>query len=154
MYSTSKNGRCVVLPQTLCRVCWLFTPYPWIFDEAWDDCCPPAALLSRFGPCGLFLVPEVEILTERLPISDGRGDRRKFNMGPSRRPAKHVPEMEKTLGAVTNNFCILHNTVEHNCISSSSTLGLQLHVSALYVGHLQVVTWLSEQLYKMCGVFF
>ena len=41
-------------------------------------------------------------------------------------------------------FCVLHNTVEHNYISSSSTLGLQLHVSALYVGHLQVVTWLLE----------
>jgi len=56
---------------------------------------PPAALLSRFGPCGLFLVPKVEILTKMSPISDGRGDRRKFDTGPSRRPAKHVPEMEK-----------------------------------------------------------
>ena len=63
----------------------------------------PAALLSRFGPCKLFLVPEVKILTKRSLISDGRGDRRKFDTGPSRRPAKHVqgrvPEMEKTLGA-------------------------------------------------------
>jgi len=46
----------------------------------------------------------VEILTERPPISDGRGDRRKLNMVPSRHPAKHVPghipEMEKMLGAV------------------------------------------------------
>ena len=50
-----------------------------------------------------FLVPEVEILTKRSPISDGRGDRRKFDTGPSRHPGKHVPghvpEMEKT-GAV------------------------------------------------------
>ena len=30
------------------------------------------------------------ILTKRLAISDGRGDRRKFDTGPSRRPAKHV----------------------------------------------------------------
>jgi len=59
-----------------------------------------AALLSRFGPCGLFLGPEVEILTKRSPISDGRGDRRKFDTGPSRHPAKHVPELQKTLGAV------------------------------------------------------
>jgi len=63
-----------------------------------------AAILSRFGPCGLFLVPEFEILTKRSPISDGRGDRRKFNTGPLRHPAKHVPgrvpELEKTLGAV------------------------------------------------------
>jgi hypothetical protein len=34
-----------------------------------------ATLISRFGPCKLFLVPEVEILTKRSPISDGRGDR-------------------------------------------------------------------------------
>ena len=50
-------------------------------------------------------------------------------------------------------LCITH-TVEHNYISPSITLGLQLRVSALYVGHLQVVTWLSEQLYKMYGVLF
>jgi len=58
-----------------------------------------AALLSRFGPCGLFLIPEVKILTKRSPISDGRGDRRKFDTRPSRHPAKHVPgripELEK-----------------------------------------------------------
>jgi len=36
-------------------------------------------------------------------------------------------------------LCITH-TVEYNYISSSSALELQLHVSALYVGHLQVVT--------------
>jgi len=63
-----------------------------------------AAILSRFGPCGLFLVPEFEILTKRSPISDGRGDRRKFDTGLLRHPAKHVPgrvtEPEKTLGAV------------------------------------------------------
>jgi len=35
-------------------------------------------------------------------------------------------------------LCITH-TVEHNYISSSSTVGIQLHVSALHVGHLQVV---------------
>ena len=61
-------------------------------------------LLSRFGSCGLFLVPEVKILTKRSLILDGRGDRRKFDMGPLRHPTKHVPgcipELEKTLGAV------------------------------------------------------
>jgi len=50
-------------------------------------------------------------------------------------------------------LCITH-TVEHNYISSSSTVGIQLHVSALYVGHLQVAIDLTDQLYKMCGVFF
>jgi len=63
-----------------------------------------AVQLSRFGPCGLLLVPEVEILTKRSPISGGRGDRRKFDTIPSRHPAKHVPgrvpELEKTLGTV------------------------------------------------------
>ena len=40
---------------------------------------------------------------------------------------------------ITKNFSCITLTVEHNCISSSSTVGIQLHVSALYVGHLQVV---------------
>ena len=60
----------------------------------------------------------------------------------------------RCVGSIAKNFCVLHNEVEHNYISSSITLGLQLRVLALYVGHLQVVTWLLEQLYKMCGVFF
>ena len=41
--------------------------------------------------------------------------------------------------SITKNFCVLHNTVEHNYVSSSSIVGIQLHVSAVYVGHLQVV---------------
>ena len=48
--------------------------------------------------------------------------------------------LPRCVGSTTKNFCILDNVVEHNYISSSITLGLQLHVSALYVGHLQVVT--------------
>jgi len=35
-------------------------------------------------------------------------------------------------------LCITH-TVEHSYISPSSTVRIQLHVSALYVGRLQVV---------------
>jgi len=35
-------------------------------------------------------------------------------------------------------LCITH-TVEHNYISPSNTVGVQLHVSTLYVGHLQAV---------------
>ena len=84
--------------------CSRATPYLLIFDEASDDCCPPAALLSRFVPCGLFIVPEVKIRTKRSPISYGRGDGRKFDKGPWCHPAKHVPgrvpELERTLGAV------------------------------------------------------
>ena len=79
------------------------TPYPWIFEEAWGDCCPPAALISRFGACGLFLFSEVEIRTKTSTLSDGRCDRRKFDTGPSRHPAKHVPgrvpELEKNVGS-------------------------------------------------------
>jgi len=45
-------------------------------------------------------------------------------------------------------------TVEHNYILPSSIVGIQLHVSAVYVGHLQVEIQLTDQLYKMCGVFF
>jgi hypothetical protein len=63
-----------------------------------------AALLSRFGTCGLLLVPEVEILTKRSSFSDGREDRRTFDTVPSRHPAKdvpgRVPELEKALRAV------------------------------------------------------
>ena len=51
-------------------------------------------------------------------------------------------------------FLCITLTVEHNYISPSSTVGIQLHVSALYVGHLQVVIYLTEQIYKICGVFF
>jgi hypothetical protein len=62
------------------------------------------ALLSRFGPCGLF--PEVKILTKRSPISDGRGDRRKFDTTPSRHPAKHVPRHIPELGKKHWERCI------------------------------------------------
>ena len=41
----------------------------------------------------------------------------------------------RCVGSITNNFSCITNTVEHNYISSSSTVGIQLHVSALYVGH-------------------
>jgi hypothetical protein len=57
---------------------------------------PPTALLSRFGPCGLSFVPKVEIHSERSPISDDRGARRKFATGSTHYPAKRVPELEKT----------------------------------------------------------
>jgi hypothetical protein len=46
-----------------------------------------------------FLVLEVEIHSERSPISDDRRDRRNVAKGPTRYPAKRVPELEKT-GAV------------------------------------------------------
>ena len=51
------------------------------------------------------------------------------------------PGMLLTYSPVINKkdfLCITH-TVEHNYISPSSKVGIQLHVSALYVGHLQVV---------------
>jgi len=67
----------------------------------WTFQCRPT---FQIWPCRLFLVPEVEILTKRSLISDGRGDRRKFNTGPSRHPTKHIPgrvsELEKTFRAV------------------------------------------------------
>jgi hypothetical protein len=45
----------------------------------------------------------------------------------------------RCVDSITKNFLCITQTVEHNYISPSSTLGIQLHVSALYVGHLQVV---------------
>ena len=43
------------------------------------------------------------------------------------------------VGSVTKNFLCITHTFEHNYISPGSTVGIQLHVSALYVGHLQDV---------------
>jgi len=55
-------------------------------------------------PTDFFLFPRWKSSLKGQRISDSRGDRRKFDMGPSRRPTKHVPghvpEMEKKLGAV------------------------------------------------------
>jgi len=42
--------------------------------------------------------------------------------------------------------------LEHNYILASSTVRIQLHVSALHMGHLQVEIQLTNQLYKMCGM--
>jgi len=60
----------------------------------------------------------------------------------------------RCVGSITKNFSCITHTVKHNYISPSSTVGIQLHVSALYVGHLQGVIYLTGQLYKMCGLFF
>jgi hypothetical protein len=49
-------------------------------------------------------------------------------------------------------LCIT-STVEHNYILPSSTVRIQLHVSALCVDHLQVEIQLTDHLYKMCGMF-
>jgi len=45
----------------------------------------------------------------------------------------------RCVGSVTKIFLCITHIVEHNYISSSSTVGIQLHVLALYVGHLQAV---------------
>jgi hypothetical protein len=53
------------------------------------------------APADFFFIPEVEIHSERLLISDDRRNRRKFPTGPTRYSTKrvpgHVPELEKTL---------------------------------------------------------
>ena len=41
-----------------------------------------APVLSSIGLCRLFLAPKLEIHPKRSPISDGRGERRKFATGP------------------------------------------------------------------------
>jgi hypothetical protein len=51
-------------------------------------------------PADFFFVPEVEIHSERSPISDDRRDRRKFATGPTHCPTKRVPELEETLEAM------------------------------------------------------
>ena len=61
--------------------------------------------------------------------------------------------MERSNTLLTNKeFCVLH-VVEYNYILPSSTVRIQLHVSAVYVGRRQVEIQLTDQLYKMCGVF-
>jgi len=54
-------------------------------------------------PADFFLFPKWKSSPKRSPISDGRGDRRNLNAGPSRCPAKHVPgrvpEMGKKVGS-------------------------------------------------------
>jgi hypothetical protein len=47
---------------------------------------------------------------------------------------KFEVRLRRCVGSIKKNFLCITHTVEHNCISSSSTLGIQLHVSALYVG--------------------
>ena len=42
----------------------------------------------------------------------------------------------RCVGSTTTEFLCITRTVEHNYISPSSTVGIQLHVSALDVGHL------------------
>ena len=64
----------------------------------------PDAILSRFGPCGLFLVPKVKILT-KIRIFRTVEDIEEISIRDLRAiPQKHVPgrvpELEKTLGAV------------------------------------------------------
>jgi hypothetical protein len=44
----------------------------------------------------------------------------------------------RCVGSITKNFCVLHIQMKHKYISPSSTVGIKLHVSALYVGHLRV----------------
>ena len=45
----------------------------------------------------------------------------------------------RCVGSVTKNFLCITRIFEHNYISPSSTVRIQLHVLALYVGQFQVV---------------
>jgi hypothetical protein len=66
-------------------------------------------------------VPKVDVHPKRSPISDGRGDKRKFATEPSRHPAKHVPgrvpELEKKTGSGVS-------TVEGSTLKETSLLKL------------------------------
>ena len=73
---------------------------------------PQPPYSPNLAPADLFFAPEVKILSKRSPISDGGGDRRKSDKGPSCHPAKHVPgrvpELEKTLDAVYQGWRGVH----------------------------------------------
>ena len=108
---------------------------------------PPSRLLLRWWQhvhvCSVIIAVQVTgLITSTHQITDNKCENKmKHEVGTEEVQESTVMQLVKTLScAITKNSCVLHNTVEHNYISSSSTLGLQLHVSALYVGHLQVVT--------------
>ena len=61
--------------------------------------------------------------------------------------------LPRCVGSITRNF-VYYTYSRTQLYLPSSTVGIQLHVSALYVGHLQVEIQLTDQLYKMYGVFF
>ena len=61
---------------------------------------PQTPYSPDLAPEDFFLFPNLKSSLKRAPISDGKGERRKFDTEPSRHPAKHVPEREKTSGAV------------------------------------------------------
>jgi len=44
----------------------------------------------------------------------------------------------RCVGSITKNFMCITRTVKHNYILPISTVSIQLHVSVLYVDHLQV----------------
>ena len=59
----------------------------------------------------------------------------------------------RCVSSITKNF-VYYTYSRAHYILLSSTVRIQLHVSALYVGHLKVEIQLTDQLYKMCGEFF
>jgi hypothetical protein len=60
---------------------------------------PQPPPLPRFGPSRLLFVLEVEIHSESLPISSGRGDGREFATGPTGCPAKSVPVLGENVAS-------------------------------------------------------
>ena len=44
----------------------------------------------------------------------------------------------RCVGLITKNFCVLHVQSKHNYILPISTVIIRLHVSVLYVDHLQI----------------
>jgi len=54
------------------------------------------------------------------------------------------------VGSITKNL-VYYTYSRTQLYFPSSTVGIQLHVSALYVGHLQVMLWLTEPLVTALG---
>ena len=85
----------------------------------------------------LWPVPEAAVTVFSTP-DDGCCDTR--DMKSDFAVNKHLYTVASVWIFINTEFLCITHTVEHNYISPSSTVGIQLHVSALYFGHLQIVT--------------
>ena len=108
------------------------------------------------------LAPKITQLSNKCPTTITRNVTKSHNnvlvdvdASTSRNYTIHNFEVRhpRCVSSITKNF-VYYTYSRAHYILLSSTVRIQLHVSALYVGHLKVEIQLTDQLYKMCGVIF